>query len=109
MFGEQLGRQGLTHTWRSANTTCQQNHDESGDQTPLLQEDVEPLPFPFYDIVKGIGRGTLDMGFGKSLHDLLLLWGNVKVVQRRLFPVNLFHIGDSQLRCINELAEENLL
>jgi hypothetical protein len=25
---------------------------KTGDQTPLLQEDVEPLPFSFYDIVR---------------------------------------------------------
>jgi hypothetical protein len=40
---------------------------------------------------------------------LLLLWVNVKVIQRRLFPVNLFDISDSQLRYINVSAEGNLL
>jgi hypothetical protein len=64
----------------------------------ILQKNAKPLPFSFNDIVKGIGRHPLDMSFGKSSHSLLLLWGNVKVVQRCLFPVNLFDIGDSQLR-----------
>jgi hypothetical protein len=80
MFSDQFGRQGLPHTRWAANTTCQQKHNATRDQTPLLQEDVEPLPFSFYNIVKGIGRRLLDMGFGKSLHDLLLLCGNVKVI-----------------------------
>jgi len=47
-----------------------------------------------------MSHGPLDVGFGKSLHGLLLPRGNVKVVQRRLFPVNLFDIGDSHLRYI---------
>ena len=71
----------------------------------LLQEHVEPLPFSFYNIVKGIGRHPLDMGLGKSLRGLLLLCGNVKVIQRSLFPVNLFDVGDSQLHYIDILAE----
>ena len=41
------------------------------------------------------------MGFGKSLRGLLLPCGNVKVIQRRLFPVNIFDVGDSQLHYIN--------
>jgi hypothetical protein len=73
MFGHQFGRQGLPHTWWATKTICQQKHDENGDQTPILQEYVEPLPFSFYNIVKGISRRPLDMGFGKSLYGLLLL------------------------------------
>jgi hypothetical protein len=69
----------------------------------------KPLPLSFYNIVKGISRRPLNIGFGKSLCGLLLLWVNVKVIQRRLFPVNLFDISDSQLRYINVSAEGNLL
>jgi hypothetical protein len=42
------------------------------------------------------------------LHGLLLC-GNMKIIQRRLFPVNLCDIGDSQLRYINVLAQGNIL
>ena len=61
----------------------------------LLQEHVEPLPLSLYNIVKGIGRRPLDMGFGKSSRGLLLLYRDMKVIQRRLFPVDLFDVGDS--------------
>ena len=104
MFGEQFGRQGLPHTRWAANTTCQQKVRRKRRPDTLLQEHVEPLPFSFYNIVKGIGRHPLDMSFGKSLSGLLLPCGNVKVIQRRLFPVNLFDIGESQLRYVNVLA-----
>jgi hypothetical protein len=67
----------------------------------ILQKNAEPLPFSFYNIVKGIGRRPLDMGFGKSSRGLLLPRGNVKVIQCGLFLFNLFDVGDSQLHCIN--------
>jgi hypothetical protein len=63
------------------------------------------LPFFFHNIIKGIGRRPLDRESRKSLHGCLLPYGNIKAIQRRMFPVNLFNVGDSQLRYIN-LSDE---
>jgi hypothetical protein len=64
---------------------------------------------PLSDVAAIGGVRIYEMGFGKSLRGLLLPCGNVKVTQRRLFPVNLFDVSDSQLRYINVSAEGKVL
>lgn len=61
---------------------------------------LNPCPFPSTTSSKELVDARWTLASERACTAFFFFWRNVKVVQRRLFPVNLFDIGDSQLRCI---------
>ena len=78
----------------------------------MLQEDFKPLPFSFYDLIESTGQRPLDMGFGKSLHGLLL-WANVRSSNVACFQstslISVTANSATQLRHINVSVEGHIL